>query len=213
MTPFQYEAFICYETTSDFDLAVNLKESLRRVNIKAFVAQMDTPEGEEWEPYIDDAIENCKHFVAIIGNVALFSDDVKRELNRAKELKKAIIPCIHESTRDELLEEATPFNQLMRIQGVVHFHDKYELVRRVVKALLKDDYYLNKGLEKLSKKHSTEITPHYGETCIKLSTKGIIENIQTFVKAVEQEVEYDSIFKKFKQLMINIKRTKGIVCQ
>lgn len=211
MTLPQYEVFICYETTSDFDLAVNLRESLRRVNIKAFVAQLDIPEGEEWRPYIDDAIENCKHFVAIIGNVALFSDEVKRELNLARELGKVIIPCIHESTRNELLEEATPFNQLMRIQGVVHFHDN-ELVKRVVNALLKDGYYLNKGLEKLSKKHSIEKTPHYGETCITLSTKRMIENIQTFVKAVEIE-KYDIIFKKFKELMINIKRTKGIVCQ
>jgi len=213
MTQSQYEVFICYETTSKFDLAVNLRESLRRVNIKAFVAELDIPKGEEWEPYRDDVIENCKHFVAIIDNVALFSDEVRREVNLAKRLGKVIIPCIRENTRDKLLEEATPFNQLMRIQGVFHFHDKYELSSKVVDALLKDDYYLNKGLEKLFKKHSAETTPNYGETCIKLSTKRIMENIQTFVKAVESEEEYNAIFKKFKEVMINIKRTKGIVCQ
>jgi len=41
MTQSQYEVFICYETTSEFDLAVNLRESLRRVNIKAFVAELE----------------------------------------------------------------------------------------------------------------------------------------------------------------------------
>ena len=212
MTP-QYEVFICYETTSEFDLAVNVRESLRKIDIKAFVAQMDIPEGKDWVPYINDAIEKCKHFVAIISNVALFSEDVKREVNLAKELTKVIIPCIHESTRRELLEKTIPFAQLMEIQGVVRFGDKYELARRVINALYKDDYYLNKSIEKTCEKHSIEKTPHYSEMCIKLSTKRIIENIQTFVKAVEPEEEYDSILKKFKHVMIHIKRTKGIVCQ
>lgn len=213
MTQSQYEVFICYETTSESDFAKNLKESLGKVDIKAFVAELDIPEGEEWMTYIADIIANCKHFVAIIDNVALFSDEVRREVNLAKRLGKVIIPCIHENTRDKLLEEATPFNQLMRIQGVFHFHDKYELSRKVVDALLKYPYYLESLEKKIYKKHSAETTPNYGETCIKLSTKRIMENIQTFVKAVESEGEYNAIFKKFKEVMTNIKRTKGIVCQ
>lgn len=90
----QYEVFICYETTSEFDLAVNVRDSLRKIDIRAFVAQMDIPEGVEWKFYINDAIEKCKHFVAIISNVALFSEDVKREVNLAKELAKIIIPKV-----------------------------------------------------------------------------------------------------------------------
>jgi len=199
---YTYEVFICYETTTSLDLAANVKEALRKVNISAFVAQIDIPVSEDWEAKIDKCIDECKHLVVIITNVALFSNDVIREVNLAKEMGKRIIPCIHKSIRKELLEKITPFDQLMNIQGVVGFDDKYELSRLVVAALLKNDYYLYKELEIIYKRHAKEAATPYGEMCIESSAELAIENMNNFIEVTKMEESYSSIFEKFKKLML-----------
>ena len=90
--------FISYETTTGLSYSSHLKEALRKINIPAFVADEDIPEGTKWGGIIDKAITDCEYFVVIMTMSAILSsDEIKHEIELANQLNKHIIPFCRNS--------------------------------------------------------------------------------------------------------------------
>lgn len=89
----EMEVFISYETTTGQSYASNLKRSLEKVSISAFVANEDILKGTSDRQAIDNAINDCTYFIVIMTYPAILSKEVEREVELATKLGKHIIPC------------------------------------------------------------------------------------------------------------------------
>jgi hypothetical protein len=116
-------AFICYETTTGLGYAKHLKGALRNMGKTAFVADEDINKGEIWQEIIDEAIKDCKYFIAIVTFPALKSEEVEREINLAQSFNRAIIPCKKKQVYRSWLSYLPIINELLQIE----FEDKDEL--------------------------------------------------------------------------------------
>jgi len=90
-----YDAFICYETTTAQDFAKNLKNSLKKLNCNAFVAAEDIPPGVDERDYRYSVIRNASKFILIMTVLGLESEEVINETKEALICKKEMIPCIY----------------------------------------------------------------------------------------------------------------------
>jgi len=123
------EVFISYETTTGLEYASHVKKALEKINISAFVADEDIPEGTKWQSIIDEAITNCKHFVLVITMGAILSPhEIKPEIELANQLHKNIIPCKRRSI-DRMLTRTLPLVYELQQVG---FDGKEELAEQVL---------------------------------------------------------------------------------
>lgn len=87
-----HEVFICYKRHFADDLAVNLREALREINISAFVDTIDIPKiyefTEKWSEYRNQAIANCKIFAMIVTAGFEKSQEIAEEIKLAREKRK-----------------------------------------------------------------------------------------------------------------------------
>ena len=146
------EVFICYETQTGLDYAMQVKEALKKTNLSSFVATEDIEIGGKWKRAIDDAIKACKYFIVILTTLALVSEEVKREIRLAGSLPSLqgnIIPCKEKGINRESLSEVPEISDLQQID----FDSKEELARNLILEMTKrenknvivsgEDIYIN----------------------------------------------------------------------
>jgi len=87
------DVFICYETTTGKSFAEHLQTALERHprKFEVFLAAKTIPTGKHGQNEIDKALNQCKFFIVIITSLTIFSDEVKKEIKKAKDLNKIII--------------------------------------------------------------------------------------------------------------------------
>ncbi len=130
------DVFISYETTTGLQIAKHLKKSLKKLGLYAFVADEDIKIGNNWKNSIEDAINSCKHFVLVLTNLALGSEQVHIEVNRAVELKKHIILCRKLNVDVRGIDIAFPMlSSLQRLD----FENKYDLADKVIGTILEQE--------------------------------------------------------------------------
>jgi len=126
--------FICYETTTGKEFASHLKAALSRVRIDSFVADEDIPKGSNWKMIVDQAIKDCKYFVAVITIQACYSDEVKREIELANDFHKLVLPCRYGGI-DRSLTSRLPIVGLETQQ--IDFTSPTDLANKVTRELFK----------------------------------------------------------------------------
>lgn len=121
-------AFISY-STEDTDEAVWLKKVLVENGIKCWMAPDSIPGGSSYADEIDDAINECTVFVLVLSDNAQQSKWVKKELDRAINTGKLVLPFMIENTQ---LEKAFNF-YLTDVQRYAAFESKVSAVEKMVK--------------------------------------------------------------------------------
>lgn len=200
----KFDVFICYESTTALDLAKNLKESLKKCGTEAFVAEVDIRVGNDelWRTQRDIVLKKCKHFVAIITNVALTSDEVEKEINSALESDKNIIPCVEEEVITKLLQ--IKFPRLLDFQGLLGFKTSEELNRGVTNALI--PYYLSNFIPKMMNVYSI-VSDIKG--CTDLSADLAEDILKRYWKIVKKpETKIFDTFKEFEKEAKKVSRCR-----
>ena len=123
-----YNAFICHETTTGHNFALNLKRSLEKIGMKAFVAPEDIKLGNSEKDVRYSVLRRCQDVIVIITGVALTSGEVSDEIKKALEWKKNIIPCLE--ARVDLENFKQSFPSLYEKQWL-KFKDEYDLANQV----------------------------------------------------------------------------------
>ncbi|MHC1635352.1 MAG: toll/interleukin-1 receptor domain-containing protein [Candidatus Methanospirareceae archaeon] len=188
----RFDVFICYEKTTALDLARNLKESLKRCGIEAFVADIDIKKGETWEHSRDEALKECKHFVAIITNVALVRKEVEKEIDYAINANKKVVPCVEDGVSIELLKMKFP--KLLDYQGIIGFKTSEELNRGVTNALI--PHYLPKFVSEIINIHNILTdTKERSDESVELAKS----MLKKFKERIEEAKTIKDIFDIFKE--------------
>ena len=191
----RFEVFICYETTTALDLARNLKKSLERCGIEAFVADIDIKKGVTWEHLRNEVLKECKHFVAIITNAALTSNEIEKEINYAINANKNIVPCVEDGVLIELLKMKFP--KLLDYQGVIGFKTTEELNRRVTNALI-PHYLLKFVSESIDVSNVLIDIKEKKDESVELA-KSILKKFREFIEEAKTIEDIFDIFNKIKK--------------
>ena len=128
-----YDIFICYESTTGSSFSKNLKNALekrRGYNHEVFLGDETLVAGDDWINEIDSALNSCKYFMVIITALAMDSDWVISEYNKAVEIKKRIIPCRYSKIFLSDTNDLATFFQ-------IEFSDKSDLANKVIIELQK----------------------------------------------------------------------------
>ncbi|MFN3528042.1 MAG: tetratricopeptide repeat protein, partial [Candidatus Altarchaeaceae archaeon] len=121
--------FISYETITGKGYAEWLKKALEEAGYICFLADESiTKKGDEWRNEIDKALEECKYLIVIITANTMISEEVMKEYQKAKDLRKRIIPCRWKKIPVEHTEKLSILQQ-------IEFEDKYELANKVIHAI------------------------------------------------------------------------------
>lgn len=121
-------AFISYQT-SDTDDACWVKKVLIENGINCWMAPDSIPGGSSYADEIDDAINNCTVFVLVLSEKAQQSKWVKKELDRAINTGKLVLPFMIENIQ---LEKAFNF-YLTDVQRYAAYESKLSEVEKMVK--------------------------------------------------------------------------------
>jgi tetratricopeptide (TPR) repeat protein len=87
--------FICY-SRDDEKFVLKLGSNLKHQEVPIWLDQWDIPVGANWNKAIDQAIEDCMRFLIILSPAAVGSREVLRELRRALDLDKLVIPVVYQ---------------------------------------------------------------------------------------------------------------------
>lgn len=100
--------FICYETTTGKSYAEHFKKAVEKLpyKFKVFLAASSILSGNKGKDEIEKALQQCKFFIVIITASTVFSEEVKKEIKKAKKkLTKSIIYAWFKGvTLDDVLE-------------------------------------------------------------------------------------------------------------
>ena len=110
----QFDAFISY-AHQDKATADAACSALETAGIRCWIAPRDVPPGADWAGAIVAAINHCKAMVVIFSSGANQSKQIHRELQRAFEQEKPVIPF--------RIENVTPADNLAYYMGPVHWLD------------------------------------------------------------------------------------------
>ncbi len=121
-------AFISYQT-NDIDDAYWVKKVLIENGINCWMAPDSIPGGSSYADEIDDAINNCTVFVLVLSEQTQHSKWVKKELDRAINTGKLVLPFMIENIQ---LEKAFNF-YLTDVQRYSAFESKVSAVEKMVK--------------------------------------------------------------------------------
>ena len=92
------DVFISYKS-EDYDVARSVRGYLERLAFKVWMAPEDIPGSSNYAEAIPIGIENCKVFVLILTEKVQTSKWVLRELKRALEEEKVIVPFMVEECK------------------------------------------------------------------------------------------------------------------
>jgi hypothetical protein len=127
-----YDVFICYETTTALDFAKNLKMSLKKLNMHAFVAKEDIPPGIDEREYRYSVIRDASKFILIMTVLGLESEEMQNETKEALNYEKDLIPCIHEDVDQNELKRTFP--EVGKKQWI-EFQNGSELANKVTSSI------------------------------------------------------------------------------
>jgi tetratricopeptide (TPR) repeat protein len=125
--------FISFSTADGKDIADHIHEHYIRKGYNVFYSPKAIPYGREWREEIKRNIEKCDIFLLIATWAALDSQEVRKEIDEAKQLGKRIIPCRPDDVDWSDLEKF----QIDLTQGP-EFDSKYELVRKIESQLRRE---------------------------------------------------------------------------
>jgi hypothetical protein len=88
------KVFISYSRLDASETAKAIHNYLTEIGHQVFIDTSDIRGGDEWRNTIHNEISACEIFVLIVTRSSLRREEVKNEVELAKNLKKRIIPCI-----------------------------------------------------------------------------------------------------------------------
>lgn len=150
-----YDVFICYETTTGLDYAVNLKNALKKLSRNAFVAKLDIPLGIDEEEFRFKKIALADHFILIFTNLTFKSPEVEKEIEEAITKKKEFIICLDHKVDERRFEQEFP--KLSIKQRIRPFSNNSELAKEVT------DWFDQLNFSDLSKGIEMEETSEIGK--------------------------------------------------
>jgi len=90
--------FISY-SRRDQEFAIDLATKLRMAGAKIWMDALDILPGQDWEREIEKALYACERFLLILSPSAVDSDEVRAELNLARQENKNVIPVLHQECK------------------------------------------------------------------------------------------------------------------
>lgn len=93
------ETFICY-SRKDLDFIDKLENGLRAASIDPWIDREDIPVASRWRQEIAVAIQFCHNLLYVISPNSVKSEYCDKELDRALELNKRIIPIVCQLSPD-----------------------------------------------------------------------------------------------------------------
>jgi tetratricopeptide (TPR) repeat protein len=106
------DVFFAY-SNRDQSAVLNIREFLERRGVSCWDARRDIVAGTDWGNGIARAIERCRVLIVILSNAGNDSRHVAREVRRAIEMKKPILPIRVEAVKpSEALAFLAPFERL-----------------------------------------------------------------------------------------------------
>ncbi len=109
-----HDIFISY-SSEDKTVADTICTGLETHNIRCWLAPRDVEPGRDWAATIVDAIEHCRIFVIILSSGSNRSSQVLREVERAVNAGKIVIPV--------RIEDLVPSKSLGYFLSVSHWFD------------------------------------------------------------------------------------------
>src|SRR5437867_12182057 len=91
---FNMKIFISYSRTDALDFADKIAETLGDEH-SVFTDINKIQVGDIWSNTIDENIDSCDLFLAIVTSASLKSQAVEKEVLRARNRNKKIIPCFY----------------------------------------------------------------------------------------------------------------------
>lgn len=104
-----YDAFISYGRADSKDFATKLQAQLAMSGYKVWFDFRDIPLAVDYQNQIDDGIDHADNFLFIISPHSVNSDYCRKEIDRAIQRNKRIIPLLHvEQISREIWQERYP---------------------------------------------------------------------------------------------------------
>jgi hypothetical protein len=134
-----HDVFISY-SSKDGPAAESVRAMLEQQGVRCWIAPRDVGPGMEWMPAILDAIKECRIVVFVFSAHANTSKDISREMRKALDYGKVIIPF--------RLEDQPYSKTLEYILALIHNCDAFpppieahlHELARIVKAILAQSY-------------------------------------------------------------------------
>lgn len=121
-----YNAFISYARADSKTFAIKIHDYLTDQGLRIWLDQNDIPLGVDFQNQIDDGIAKADNFIFIITPHAVQSKYCLKEINRAVELGKRIIPLLHINS-DRFLAQMHPvvrkLNWIFFQEGINDFQE------------------------------------------------------------------------------------------
>jgi hypothetical protein len=138
--------FVSYSNIDGPDIADGISKLFSKPQYDVFISNINIRPGNLWEKEIQDNLENCDIFIIIVTRGVLNSKYVEeKEIPKAIELKKRIIPCRYYSI---------PITQLKwgleQIQNI-EFNDTPDLLRKLDAEVTKEVNLLAETFEEIDK--------------------------------------------------------------
>lgn len=86
--------FICY-SRKDESFVLPLAKKLKNQGVPVWLDKWDIPSGSDWDLTIDNALNNCAHFLIILSPNSVKSKEVRSELRIALDENKHIVPVLY----------------------------------------------------------------------------------------------------------------------
>lgn len=119
--------FISY-SSREKDIADDVVNRLQAAGIQSWIAPRDIPIGSDYTTEIPAGIEECPFYLVLLSNNSLSSTYVKKEMVRAVDLKKHILPL--------LLEEEIPVERIVFLLDNVQYRPYYENREAVIEEII-----------------------------------------------------------------------------
>ena len=126
------DVFICYETLTGKSYAKNLHDALRKDGSNPFLASSDILTKDLWRIRINSALEKSPIFIIVFTSGVNYSDEVKRELEKASELEKDFIVCRWHGILVSETEIEISQGKKLSDYHQIEFEDKYDLANKVL---------------------------------------------------------------------------------
>ena len=192
-------AFISYQT-SDVDDAYWLKKVLIENGINCWMAPDSIPGGSSYADEIDDAINGCTVFVLVLSEKTQHSKWVKKELDRAINTAKLVLPFMIENIQ---LEKAFNF-YLTDVQRYSAFESKVSAVEKMVKHI-----QAVMGVSSENPSEATTIVLPSDENKSQASEEKKPDgDVSKNDASKDEDLNFESLYKDAKNAVDKIKETK-----
>ena len=129
-------AFISYSTRNQ-EAADAIKELFSENGIETWMAPGDIPAGSKYAGVINRAVRECDCFVLLLSKDAIKSPWVPKEVERAIDFRRPIIPVkIEEVVLNDEFELYISTNQLIAVKKIDKLSENIQFLLRSVKSII-----------------------------------------------------------------------------